>query len=64
MKVLNARIHDDLYDLTDFKRVHPGGEDWIRKAFISPEKFPHNLCVFLHVNMMYCLYIQPSLRPD
>jgi Cytochrome b5-like Heme/Steroid binding domain len=24
------RIHDDLYDLTDFIADHPGGESWIR----------------------------------
>jgi cytochrome b involved in lipid metabolism len=24
------RIHDDLYDLTDFVKKHPGGESWIR----------------------------------
>ena len=23
------RLHDDLYDLTDFVKVHPGGQDWI-----------------------------------
>lgn len=23
------RIHDTLYDLTDFAKRHPGGEDWI-----------------------------------
>lgn len=23
------RIHDDLYDFTDFIRQHPGGEDWL-----------------------------------
>lgn len=23
------RIHDDLYDLSDFIRQHPGGEDWL-----------------------------------
>ncbi|XP_075972014.1 cytochrome b5-related protein-like [Anticarsia gemmatalis] len=24
------RIHDSLYDLTDFTSVHPGGEEWLR----------------------------------
>jgi cytochrome b involved in lipid metabolism len=23
------RIHDGLYDLTDFAKTHPGGEEWI-----------------------------------
>lgn len=24
------RVHDTLYDLTDFINWHPGGADWIR----------------------------------
>lgn len=24
------RVHDGLYDLTNFIELHPGGEDWIR----------------------------------
>lgn len=23
------RVHDTLYDLTDFVKLHPGGMDWI-----------------------------------
>lgn len=24
------RVHDTLYDLTDFVNLHPGGKDWIK----------------------------------
>lgn len=24
------RIHDDLYDFTDFIKKHPGGPDWLK----------------------------------
>lgn len=24
------RVHDKLYDLTDFIKLHPGGSDWIQ----------------------------------
>ncbi|KAL3272610.1 hypothetical protein HHI36_014078 [Cryptolaemus montrouzieri] len=26
------RIHDELYDLTDFIKIHPGGSEWIRST--------------------------------
>lgn len=29
------RIHDDLYDLTDFIDSHPGGAEWLRLTKVS-----------------------------
>lgn len=36
------RIHDDLYDFTEFIKRHPGGPDWLKMTKVYQTK------IFLH----------------
>lgn len=37
------RIHDKLFDFSDFAKVHPGGEDWLTLTKVeSNETFGNN----------------------
>lgn len=45
------RVHDTLYDLTDFINWHPGGADWIELTKV--EMF--NLYQIFHLLIFYLL---------
>lgn len=36
------RVHDKLYDLTEFIRLHPGGSDWIQLTKVLYSHFATN----------------------
>lgn len=48
------RVHDTLYDLTEFINWHPGGADWIRLTKVVCNEFDMKLSVsyilFLHIS--------------
>lgn len=45
------RVHDTLYDLTDFIDRHPGGVDWIKltKVRCKLPRFDHSNCLILRL---------------
>lgn len=50
------RIHDKLYDLTDFIKIHPGGEGWLRWTKVSAENFKYWFLIQHH--RFVCKYTQ------
>ena len=50
------RIHNKLYDLTDFIKIHPGGEGWLRCTKVSTENLEYWVLIKRHT--FVCEYIR------
>jgi predicted membrane protein len=59
------RIHDELYDLTDFVDQHPGGESWIRftRGTDITEAFEIHHLTTLPVQMLKKYWVRQAAQP-
>lgn len=59
------RVHDKLYDLTDFIKRHPGGSDWIKitKGIDITEQFETNHITEVAANILPKFFVRDAKLP-